>query len=306
MMYIMKQLLFKAMNLKIRKHFFSIRDAQNIEEIRRQKTENGPQSDEVVTKTLSVGVDNISLSRGVTIHKSSGAYILPQDSQVVKQDDKMNEDEAGITPYKNIKIQDEVNVLDKTEGIGIVSDNGVEVTPGMALFFSIFHILFLCHLLLKLFTTYTVTRTRLEEYKHFVDLDDSQISLLVEAITTYPHLWNACEKFRYRFQAWMLKTLADMLLFLRSESVDSVNPQKEKEFHKLCDEVIQLGFERLWVDDMRQRVVARNPKLDHAKARIGELLKTHDHLTQQLDNIKKELKSLNDFVDAQTKYFDFL
>jgi len=28
----------------------------------------------------------------------------------------------------------------------------------------------------------------LKEYKHFVDLDDSQISLLVEAITTYPHL----------------------------------------------------------------------------------------------------------------------
>jgi len=175
-----------------------------------------------------------------------------------------------------------------------------------ALFFSIFHILFLCHLLLKLFTTYTVTRTRLKEYKHFVDLDDSQISLLVEAITTYPHLWNACEKFRDRFKAWMLKALADMLLFLRSESVYSVNPQKEKEFHKLCDEVIQLGFERLWVDDMRQRVVARNPKLDHAKARIDELLKTHDHLTHQLHNIKKELRSLNDFVDAQTKYFDFL
>ena len=177
----------------------------------------------------------------------------------------------------------------------------------IALFLSLFHLVFICHLLLKLFTAYTVTRTRLEEYKHFVDLDDSQISLLVEAITAYPHLWNACENFSSdRFQAWMLKTLADMLLFLRSESVASVNPQRENDFLELCDEAVQFGFERSWVDEMRQRVMARDPKLDYAKTRIGELLKRHDHLTQQLDNIKKELKSLNDFVDAHTKCFDFL
>jgi len=106
--------------------------------------------------------------------------------------------------------------LDKTEGIGIVSDNRV-----------------------------AVTRTRLEEYKHFVDLDDSQISLLKEAISAYPHLWNACKNFRDHFQAWMLKTLADMLLFLRSESVASVNPHREEEFHKLCDEAVRFGFEKV-------------------------------------------------------------
>ena len=95
-MYVMKQLLFEAITLKICKHFFSIRDAQNIEEIRRQKNEDGPPSETGVTKNLSGCLDNISLGRGVTIQESSGAYILPQNSQVVKQDDKMNEDEEGI------------------------------------------------------------------------------------------------------------------------------------------------------------------------------------------------------------------
>ncbi|KAL9324774.1 hypothetical protein ACSQ67_005419 [Phaseolus vulgaris] len=38
-------------------------------------------------------------------------------------------------------------------------------------------------------------RARLGAYKHFVDMDDAQIALPVEAITTYPHLWNASEKF---------------------------------------------------------------------------------------------------------------
>jgi len=70
--------------------------------------------------------------------------------------------------------------------------------------------------------------------------------------------------------------------------------------------LFDLDLRRSWVDEMRQHVVTRDAKLDHAKARIGELFKRHDHLTQQLDNIKKELRCLNDFVDAQTKCFDFL
>ncbi|BAT80539.1 hypothetical protein VIGAN_03012900 [Vigna angularis var. angularis] len=149
-------------------------------------------------------------------------------------------------------------------------------------------------------------RTRLEECKHFADLNDSRISLLVEAISAYPHLWKACEKFSDRFQALMLKTLTDMLLFLRSESVGSVNPDKEKEFLKLCDEAVQLGFEKSWVDEMRQRVVGRDSKLDHAKTRIGDLLKRHAHLTQELNNMKIELVSLHDYFDVPTKCFDFL
>ncbi|XP_047150101.1 uncharacterized protein LOC124822174 [Vigna umbellata] len=192
----------------------------------------------------------------------------------------MNEDKTEIAPYKNIKIQAGVNLLNKTEEIGIVSNNNVVVTPD--------------------------TRTRLEKYKHLVDLNDSQISLLVEAIEAYPHLWNACEKFTDRFRAFMLKTLADMLLFLRSESVGSFNLEREKEFLKLCDEVVQLGFEKSWVDEMRQRVVGRDPKLEHARAQMGELLKRHHHLTQELHNMKKQLISLNNFFDAPTKCFDFL
>ena len=197
----------------------------------------------------------------------------------------------------------------------------------ITLFLFLFYPIFICRLLLKFFTASTDPRTRLEKYKQFVDLNDSQISLLVEAIAAYPHLWNSCEKFNDRFRAWMLKTLADMLLFLRSESVGSVDPEREKEFLELCDEAVQLGFERSWVDDMRQRVVGRDHKLEHARAQIGELLKRHHHLTQELDsikvpigelvkrhdhltqelhNMKKELRSINDFFDAPTKCFDFL
>lgn len=57
---------------------------------------------------------------------------------------------------------------------------------------------------------------------------------------------------------------------------------------------------------MHQRVVARDPELDNARAAIRKLLKRRNHLTQELRDIQNELKILNDFLDAQTKCFDFL
>ena len=146
--------------------------------------------------------------------------------------------------------------------------------------FSRFHLIFSYHPL-KLFTASADIRTRLAAYKHFVDLDDALIDLLVDAITTYPHLWNACDKFSERFQAWRFKILADMLLFLQKESFDSVIPQREQDFHKLCEEAVEVGFESSWVDEMRQRVVAKDPKLREgtAQEQMDENPKRYDRLT---------------------------
>ncbi|QCD89321.1 disease resistance protein RPS2 [Vigna unguiculata] len=189
-----------------------------------------------------VGNESIkSSSTGVaTDIESGGEDILALDSEVVEQDDKMNEDKAGI------QVEEGLNLLHKQEEIDVVPNNNIHISSDI--------------------------HARLGAYKHFVDLDNAQIALLLEAITTYPHLWNASKKFSERFQAWRLKILADMLLFLQKESVDSVIPQREKEFHKLCEEAIEVGFESSWVEEMRQRVVARDPKLgeDIAKTQIDE------------------------------------
>ncbi|TKY57471.1 hypothetical protein E2542_SST21919 [Spatholobus suberectus] len=228
----------------------AVGQTMNIEEIGKESIQEWPPSEETTVKTLSAGVDSIDLGGGVATHTdSSGRDILARDSQVVEQDDKLNEGKTGITPCKKIQIQQGSNLMDKKEGTGIVSNDSIEVPPDI--------------------------HTRLGACKHFVDLDDAQIALLGEAIAAYPHLWNAYEKFSERFHAWMLKTMADMLLFLRNESTVGVTPQREKEFHELSNEAVQLEFERSWVDKMRQLVVARDPELegDHARERIHELLK---------------------------------
>ncbi|KAL9324776.1 hypothetical protein ACSQ67_005421 [Phaseolus vulgaris] len=189
------------------------------------------------TKPLSTGVEDISIGGGVATHIEFGDVdIHAQDSKVVEQDDKMNDQgNARIMSSQEIKVEEGLNLLEKQEEIHIVSNNNIDISPDI--------------------------RTRLGTYKHFVDLDDAQIALPVEAITTYPHLWNVSEKFSERFQAWRLKMLADMLLFVRKESVDDVIPQREKEFHKLCEEALEIGFESSWVDEMRQHVLTRDPKL---------------------------------------------
>ncbi|WVZ09161.1 hypothetical protein V8G54_013691 [Vigna mungo] len=198
-------------------------------------------------KSSSTGVEDIGIGDAVATHiESGGEDILALDSKVVEQDDKMNEGKPRIVAGQRIQVEEGLNLLHKQEGIDVVPNNNIDISSDI--------------------------RTRLGAYKHFVDMDDAQISLLVEAITTYPHLWNASKKFSERFQAWRLKILADMLLFLQKESVDSIIPQREKEFHKLCEEAIEVGFESSWVEEMRQRVVARDPKLeeDIAKRQIHE------------------------------------
>ncbi|XP_052725044.1 uncharacterized protein LOC128194191 isoform X2 [Vigna angularis] len=194
-------------------------------------------------KSSSTGVEDIGIGGAVATHIA----------KVVEQDDKMNEGKPGIVASQGIQVQEGLNLLHKQEGIYVAPNNNNDISSDI--------------------------RTRLGAYKHFVDLDDAHISLLVEAITTYPHLWNASKKFSERFQAWRLKILADMLLFLQKESDDSVIPQREKEFDKLCEEAIEIGFESSWVEEMRQRVVARDPKLeeDIAKRQINENSKRYDY-----------------------------
>ncbi|XP_052725032.1 uncharacterized protein LOC108334994 isoform X2 [Vigna angularis] len=183
-------------------------------------------------KSSSTGVEDIGIGGAVATHIA----------KVVEQDDKMNEGKPGIVASQGIQVQEGLNLLHEQEGIYVALNNNNDISSDI--------------------------RTRLGAYKHFVDLDDAHISLLVEAITTYPHLWNASKKFSERFQAWRFKILADMLLFLQKESDDSVIPQREKEFDKLCEEAIEIGFESSWVEEMRQRVVARDPKLEEMRQRV--------------------------------------
>ncbi|XP_047182727.1 uncharacterized protein LOC124848943 [Vigna umbellata] len=221
-------------------------------------------------KSSSTGVEDIGIGGAVATHIA----------MVVEQDDKMNEGKPGIVASQGIQVQEGLNLLHNQEGIYVAPNNNNDISSASA-----------------------DIRTRLGAYKHFVDLDDAHISLLVEAITTYPHLWNASKKFSERFQAWRLKILADMLLFLQKESDDSVIPQREKEFGKLCEEAIEIGFESSWVEEMRQRVVARDPKLgeDIAKRQIDENSKrcSSGDVVEEGDGPKISLEEGFDLVDKE-------
>ncbi|KAK7299863.1 hypothetical protein RJT34_10691 [Clitoria ternatea] len=259
---------------------------ENIKETGKEKIQEKAAPEGGTIKSLAAGVDGISLGGGVATHTEFGGKdILAKDVQIFEKDDELNVDQKI---QKNIDdmIQEgsKSNLADKERRTSVVCNDGVEIPPAFA-----------------------DTGARLGAYKQFVDLDDAQIALLAEAVEAYPHLWNVCNKYSERFQALTVKTLADMLLFLRNESAVSVTPQREKDFHGLCDEAVQLGFDRSWIDQMRQRVVvAKDPKLDDAQTRIRELHMRHAHLTQELHKIKNELKNLQEFVDAQTKCFNFL
>jgi len=73
-----------------------------------------------MTKSLSTGVEDISI--GVATHI---------ESKVVEQDDKMNESKDGIMPSQEIQVEEGLNLLDKQDGIDIVSNNNIYISPGL-------------------------------------------------------------------------------------------------------------------------------------------------------------------------------
>jgi len=86
-------------------------------------------------------------------------------------------------------------------------------------------------------------------------------------------------------------------------SAVSVTPQRENEFHKLCNEAVQLGFERSWVDEMRQRVVARDPAWTMHKHELVSFLRGMIIWVWNYATYKMNFRVLMIFVDAQTKMF---
>jgi len=74
-----------------------------------------------MTKSLSTGVEDISIGGGVATHI---------ESKRVEQDGKMNEGKAGIGPSQEIQVEEGLNLLDKQDGIDIVSNNNIDISIG--------------------------------------------------------------------------------------------------------------------------------------------------------------------------------
>ncbi|XP_052725027.1 uncharacterized protein LOC108334989 isoform X2 [Vigna angularis] len=227
-----------------------------------------PRKDFVNTEVRSWEFEFIvkSIYRYSTINDSSeftsSQKIEDVGNESIKSSSTGVEGKPGIVASQGIQVQEGLNLLHKQEGIYVAPNNNNDISSDI--------------------------RTRLGAYKHFVDLDDAQISLLVEAITAYPHLWNDSKMFSERFQALRFKILADMLSFVQKESGDNVIPHREKRFHKLCEEATQIGFEITWEEKMRERVVARDPKLeeDIAKRQINENSKSLLHRCSSWDMVR--------------------
>jgi len=84
----------------------------------------------VKTKSLCTGIEDISIGGGVATHiESSGVDILAQHSKVVEQDNKMNAGKEGIVSSQGIQ-EEGLNMLDKQEGIDILSNNNIDISPG--------------------------------------------------------------------------------------------------------------------------------------------------------------------------------
>ncbi|KAI4346282.1 hypothetical protein L6164_013348 [Bauhinia variegata] len=129
--------------------------------------------------------------------------------------------------------------------------------------------------------------------KDTIELNKAEISLLRDAFARYPNLGGPREDSSVRFQRLAYKTLADLLYFLKIENPVTITKEREKVFLVLCNEAIQFGFDKTWVEEMRKRV-AKDAEVDHAQKRLVEILGKEQELRQ-------EKEKLNGFLQRQRK-----
>ncbi|KAI4313420.1 hypothetical protein L6164_026404 [Bauhinia variegata] len=131
----------------------------------------------------------------------------------------------------------------------------------------------------------------LRKFRDIIELNDEDIALVKQAVAQYPNLLEIKGSFRARFYGLAYKTLAELLHFLNTESALTITQEREQMFQMMCDEVIQFGFDRKWVEEMR-KCVARDPEVDRAQKRLKELRQEMDMLEEFLLDKNKCFRSI--------------
>ena len=83
-----------------------------------------------------------------------------------------------------------------------------------------------------------------------------------------------------------LESLADMLAFLESETPKTMDDSKMEEFENLYYELELFGFDKMWLESIRQRVM--DMQADHISK-----LKEVDQLESQIGALEEQLSDRN-------------
>ncbi|KAI4332128.1 hypothetical protein L6164_017062 [Bauhinia variegata] len=116
-------------------------------------------------------------------------------------------------------------------------------------------------------------------------------ALLEEAFSKYPHLWEWQKRFRPKYIKWGYDSLADMLLFLKSETPKKMDNSNREEFEKQYAELESFGFNKEWLTSIHQRVMevqVNNEKLKQ----LEELESLENALQDRINNARAILTTV--------------
>lgn len=143
----------------------------------------------------------------------------------------------------------------------------------------------------------------LVDFHGLFKINAGRACMLDEAFAKYPHLWEwkASQK-TPRLCKWGYKSLADMLVFLKSETPNTMNRSKMNTFEDLCSELESFGFDKEWLGSIRRRVMAmqvdHNDKLNHLaklKSRVSTLKEELNITKARMTSMKDDLCKLDVF-----------
>ncbi|KAF7833697.1 putative P-loop containing nucleoside triphosphate hydrolase, leucine-rich repeat domain, L [Senna tora] len=144
----------------------------------------------------------------------------------------------------------------------------------------------------------------LVDFHNLFKIDPRRASLLDEAFAKYPHLWEWQKGLRLKFCKWGYESLADMLMFLKSETPMAMDDLRKQEFERLYSELDSFGFDKGWLESLYKRVM--EVQVDEEKLReLAELELQEDFLLGELNNARIKIGRIRDDVSKYDTIFDF-
>ena len=133
-----------------------------------------------------------------------------------------------------------------------------------------------------------------------------QAGLLEEAFLKYSHLWEwQLSQKTLRICKVGFESLADMLAFLESETPKTMDDSKMEEFENLYYELELFGFDKMWLQSIRQRVMDMQADHINKLKQVDQLESQIGALEEQLSDARAKLASVKDNILKPGHAFGF-
>ena len=144
-----------------------------------------------------------------------------------------------------------------------------------------------------------------------MDLKHGETALLAQALEQYPQLVLPRKHRSQRIIALSYRVLLDILVILSTKTPNNITPSEKSTLEENLSEAIVLGFDKEWVESVRNKVIgvdmshvlAAQEKIEVMQMKVGEIDSQLLDLSEDRKKLIESMMKFRDIVSAMDEPF---